>query len=917
MVWRSSPVVPMALLAAVSFSAVPPAAQEPTRATTVSIVGADFHINGQPTLAGRTWRGYRVEGLLPNSRMVQGTFEDLNPETRGRWAYPDTKTWDPARNTREFVVAMREWRQHGLLAFTLNLQGGSPEGYSKGQPWHNSAFEADGSLRPDYASRLTQILDEADRLGMAVILGVFYFGQDERLRDEAAVVRAVDTTASWVLARGYRHVLLEISNECDGTGYNHDILKPPRATELIERVKRTTVDGRRLLVSTSFRGNRVPTAEVIRASDFVLLHGNGVTDPNRIAEMVSETRRSPGYTSKPIVFNEDDHDDFDRPWNNFVAATSAGASWGFFDFRRADEGFDEGFQSVPVNWGISSSRKKGFFDLLASLSGRRAAAGAQATADRAFVDPKTLTRDLPFPLGPVALPRIPARTVRITDHGARGDGTTLNTAAIAAAIDACFKAGGGRVVVPRGVFLTGPLELKSRVELHLERGALLLFSPRFEDYPLVRTTYEGSPRVRARSPIWARGAEDIAITGEGVIDGSGQAWRPVKKFKMTATQWQALVASGGVVDAAGSTWWPSREAMNGADTVKALDARGTDVPVEAYAAAREFLRPVMISLVDCHRVLLDGPTFQNSPAWNIHPLLCEDVVIRNITVLNPWYSQNGDGLDLESCRRVLVYNCRFDVGDDAICIKSGKDEYGRTRGRPTEDVIITDCIVYHGHGGFTVGSEMSGGVRNILVERSMFLGTDVGLRFKTTRGRGGVVEKIWVRDIQMKDISTDAVGFNMYYGGEAPTEAAEGTYGSRPSMPVNEGTPQFRDITLSRVLCNGAGRAVMLEGLPEMPIRGIVLDDVRITAKKGLAMVDAEEITLRGVDIRPAAGPVLAVRDSRDVSVEGGVAAPGTGVFLRVDGAADGIRLTGVDLGSAKTPVETGAGVGADAVVRR
>ena len=538
---------------------------------------------------------------------------------------------------------------------------------------------------------------------------------------------------------------------------------------------------------------------------------------------------------------------------------------------------------------------------------------------RTLLDPRTLTADLPFAMPAVALPRIAARMVSIADHGARGDGATMNTAAISAAIGACAKAGGGRVVVPRGVFLTGPIELKSGIELHLERGAVLLFSPNIADYPLARVSYEGLPAVRARSPIWANGAEDIAITGEGILDGSGQAWRPVKKAKMTAGQWQALVASGGVVDAAGSTWWPSREALNGADTVKALDSRGPDVPVAEYGAAREFLRPVMISLVGCRRVLLDGPTFQNSPAWNIHPLLSEDLVIRNITVLNPWYSQNGDGLDLDSCRRAVVYNCRFDVGDDAICIKSGKDEYGRKRGRPTEDVVITDCIVYHGHGGFTVGSEMSGGVRNILVERCTFLGTDVGLRFKTTRGRGGVVERIWVRDVQMKDIPTDAIGFNMYYGGEAPTEAADAKPGaSRPRMAVTEATPQFRDIVLSRILCRGAGRAVMLEGLPEMPIRGIVLDDVRMTARTGLAAVDAEAITLRRMDITPGAGPVLAVRDSRDISIEGGATPPGTGVFLRVDGAASGmIRLSNVNLRNATTPTEMGTGVAPGAVTRK
>lgn len=345
------------------------AAAAPRHATTIAIVGDDFRIDGHPTLEGRTWRGHRVEGLLPNARQVQGLFDDRNPETRSRWAYPDTKTWDPERNTREFVAAMGEWRRSGLLSFTLNLQGGSPEGYSKEQPWDNSAFEPDGSLRPDYEARLARILDEADRQRMAVILGVFYFGQDQRLRDEAAVVRALDATVSWVLTRGYRNVLLEVDNECDNDDYDHAVLKPPRVAELIERVRRTVVGGRRLLVSTSFLGTRVPSEAVIRASDFVLLHGNGVSDPDRIVAMVNATRSSPGYTPKPIVFNEDDHYDFEKPRNNFEAATSAHASWGFFDFRRSGEGFDEGYQSVPVNWGISSARKRGFFDMVASLSG--------------------------------------------------------------------------------------------------------------------------------------------------------------------------------------------------------------------------------------------------------------------------------------------------------------------------------------------------------------------------------------------------------------------------------------------------------------------------------------------------------------------------------------------------------------------
>jgi hypothetical protein len=299
---------------------------------------------------------------------VQGVFDDLNPITVSRWAYPDSGKWDADRNTREFLAAMAEWRRCGLLAFTLNLQGGSPEGYSKEQPWNNPAFEADGSLRADYAARLKRILDRADELGMGVILGYFYFGQDQRLRDEAAVLRATDQATQWLLDGGWQNVLVEINNECTQS-YDHPILKPARVHELIERVKNHRRDGRRLLVSTSYRGGKIPEENVVRASDFLLLHGNGVTSPEKIRELVRQTRLVSGYRPMPILFNEDDHYDFDRPDNNFIAAVSEHASWGFFDFRRKGEGFDDGYQSLPVNWGISSGRKRAFFKLLAGMTG--------------------------------------------------------------------------------------------------------------------------------------------------------------------------------------------------------------------------------------------------------------------------------------------------------------------------------------------------------------------------------------------------------------------------------------------------------------------------------------------------------------------------------------------------------------------
>jgi len=337
--------------------------------TEVSIVGDEFHLNGHPTFKGRTWRGHKIQGLLPNSRMVQGTFDDLNPATAAQWAYPDTKKWDAERNVNEFLAAMPEWRKHGLLAITLNLQGGSPYGYSNAQPWENSAFAPDGSLRDAFMRRTERIINRADELGMVVILGYFYFGQDQRLQDEAAVIRAVDNATDWVLAKGWRNVLIEVDNECNVKSYDHAILKAERVHELIERVKSKHVDGRRLLVSTSYGGGAVPKENVVRAADFLLLHGNGVKDPKRIGEMVAQTRKVAGYRPMPIVFNEDDHFDFEQPTNNFIAATTAYASWGFFDYRMKDEGFDEGYQSVPVSWGISSERKRGFFKLLKEITG--------------------------------------------------------------------------------------------------------------------------------------------------------------------------------------------------------------------------------------------------------------------------------------------------------------------------------------------------------------------------------------------------------------------------------------------------------------------------------------------------------------------------------------------------------------------
>jgi hypothetical protein len=335
----------------------------------VSISGGDFLVNGRLTYEGRRWNGHRIEGLLFNNRVVQGTFEDLNPETATRWAYPDTGKWDPERNVREFLAAMPEWKKHGVLAFTVNFQGGSPEGYSKGQPWENNPVQPDGTLRPAIMDRMKRILDEADRLGMVPIVGYFYFGQSRRLGTDENVIRATDTLTRWLLNGGWRNVLVEINNESN-PGYNPPILRPDRVHELIARVRRTrSADGRRLLVGTSFPVKVMPTFEVVVESDFVLLHGNAFPSSSDLVDKIRATRNLDPARTIPVLVNEDDHNDFEAPDGRLAAAVAEHVSWGWFDWRRKGESFDEGYQSVPVNWKISSERKRRFHRRVAEITG--------------------------------------------------------------------------------------------------------------------------------------------------------------------------------------------------------------------------------------------------------------------------------------------------------------------------------------------------------------------------------------------------------------------------------------------------------------------------------------------------------------------------------------------------------------------
>ena len=435
------------------------------------------------------------------------------------------------------------------------------------------------------------------------------------------------------------------------------------------------------------------------------------------------------------------------------------------------------------------------------------------------------TSGLPFRMTEVQAPVIPANQVSLSDYGAKGDGLALCTEAFQKAIADLSGRGGGHLNVPQGVWLTGPIKLQSNIDLHLENGAIILFSGDIRLYPVIETVYEGGKRMRSMSPITGTGLTNVSITGHGVIDGNGACWRPLKKEKVTESQWKKITGDGGVFPRP-TMWYPSEERVN--------------------------TRPVMVHLENCKNVLLQGVIFQNSPAWNIHPLMCENIILDNVLARNPSYAQNGDALDLESCKNALIVNSKFDAGDDGICIKSGKDADGRRRGIPCENVVVDGCTVFAGHGGFVVGSEMSGGVKNILVENCQFLGTDVGLRFKSTRGRGGIVENININNVTMTDIKTDAITFNMYYGGKSVAEMlADGDNPDNTTkVPVTEETPIFRNINIKNIVCNDAGRAMEFNGLPEMPIDGISLENVMIQAKKDAVFTNYKNLKKKNVVIK-------------------------------------------------------------------
>ena len=520
----------------------------------------------------------------------------------------------------------------------------------------------------------------------------------------------------------------------------------------------------------------------------------------------------------------------------------------------------------------------------------------------------------------VTAPKFKKDTLNIKKLGAVPDGYFLNTEVINNAITTLSKKGGGVVLVPAGLWLTGPVVIKSNINLHIANGATLLFTNDKSKYPLVEANWEGLPQMRNQSPISATGATNIAITGKGIIDGNGDGWRAVKSDKLTASQWKKLVASGGVLSEDKKTWYPSESFMKAS---KGPANPGQILPgrdAAYFESIKDFLRPNLLLITNCKFILLEGVTFQNSPAWCLHPLMSEHLTVRNIFVKNPWYAQNGDGIDVESCKNVLIENSIFDVGDDALCMKSGRDAEGRKRGMPTENVIIRGCTVYASHGGFVIGSEMSGGARNIYVSNCTFVGADIGLRFKTTRGRGGIVENIFIRDIYMKDIPAEAILFDMYYMAKDPVALA-GEKRELPkveSKPVDETTPQFRNFHISNVYCNGAEKGIFIRGIPEMHVKDIVLENMVLQAEKGIDVQEASGISFKNIKIiSRETNPVVDIIQSDKLLFDNISYRDGSSLLFRVSGdKSTGIRIKNTDASKARQAISYELGATEKSVTR-
>jgi polygalacturonase len=506
-------------------------------------------------------------------------------------------------------------------------------------------------------------------------------------------------------------------------------------------------------------------------------------------------------------------------------------------------------------------------------------------------------KNAPFKMQEIKMHVFPNHNFSIKDYGAVNDGQTLNTNAFKKTIAACVAAGGGKVIVPAGLWLTGPIELKSNINLHVERGALILFTKDHSEYPMISASSKSTNYVTA-SPIYGYDLKNIAITGEGIIDGAGETWRPVKKEKTTVAQWKEFTSSGGAVSDNGTIWWPSKEAMHGEQYLKELKKKNEKLTAEDYAPAKDYLRPYMLYLINCENILLENITLRNSPKFVFYPNSCTNLTMNHVNIFNDYWAQNGDGIDISRCKNVLIYDCTVSAGDDGICMKSSgakNDDMGAN----LENVVIAKCVVYHAHGGFVIGSNTDGGMQNIFVTDCNFIGTDIGIRVKSNAGRGGLVKNIYISNIFMKDIVHEAISFNPYY-----EDMPAGTINTNIANRVKDKIPEFTDFYFDHIYCNGAKDAVTITGLPEMPVSKIHFDNIVISSDKGFTATDASELKLNNVKIIPRKDPVYVLNNVKNINIKEGYFPSNAEVFIKGDKTTTGVNVTSTDLRNNKNAVQ-------------
>ncbi|MES2429533.1 MAG: glycoside hydrolase family 28 protein [Bacteroidota bacterium] len=507
------------------------------------------------------------------------------------------------------------------------------------------------------------------------------------------------------------------------------------------------------------------------------------------------------------------------------------------------------------------------------------------------------TANAPFKMPTVLLPTFGEKVFSIKDYGAVNDGHTLNTTAFEKTIAACALAGGGKVIVPEGLWLTGPIQLKSNINLEVQRGAIINFTSDHTQYPIIKAS-NTSTTYQPASPIYGYDLKNIAITGEGIIDGGGESWRPVKKNKTTEAQWKKLLASGGVLSKDSSIWWPSKEALEGEAYVKDLKQRVAKPTAADNLPARDFLRPHLLFLVNCENVLVENVTIRNSPKFIFYPSKCTNLTIRNANFFNEWWAQNGDAIDISACENVVVYKCNVSAGDDGICMKSSRGKSDPADQFNLQNILVAGCTVYNGHGGFVIGSNTDGGMRNIYVTDCNFIGTDIGIRVKSNAGRGGLVKDIYISNIYMKDILHEAISFDTYYE-DVPAGAVKDTV-----RTIRDKTPLFQDFHLSNIYCSGAETAVTINGLPEMPITKLFFDNVTISAKKGLVAENATDISLKGVKILTDNSNVYALNNVTGFTVTDGYFPLTAKTFVTADAKSKNVKVVSTDLRNVKNAIQ-------------